>query len=103
MPQLPMLGKGKEYHLSEKEETKDLQRSFPITPKVRKEISLKIQCYGCSKLGHYRKDCPNMKEEDKKKFNYKRHHAHAVEDDAPKKKEKKKHKSMSYTLLSQEL
>ncbi len=29
-----------------------------------------------------------MKEEDKKKFNYKRHHAHAVEDDASKKKAK---------------
>ena len=29
-----------------------------------------------------------MKEEDKKKFNYKRHHAHATEDDASMKKEK---------------
>ena len=42
-------------------------------------------CFGCSELGHYKKDCPNMKEEDKKKFSYIRHHA---EDDAPKKKAK---------------
>ena len=42
-----------------------------------------------------------MKEEDKKKFNYKRHHAHAAEDDAPKKKAKEEiEEYVLYSALS---
>ena len=58
-------------------------------------------CFGCSELGHYKKDCPNMKQEDKKKFNYKRHHA--AEDDVSKKKEKEEIEEYVLYSLSQKL
>ena len=58
-------------------------------------------CFGCNELGLYKKDCPNMKEEDNKKLNYKINHAHVAEDDASKKKEKKEiEEYVLYSALS---
>ena len=92
-----MLEKEKEDHLTKKEDSKDLQRSLLITPKVRKEISLTLSVLVASEIGHIRRNYPNMKGGSKKNFNNKRHHAHAAEDDEPAQK-KAKEEDEEYVL-----
>ena len=61
----------------------------PGLPSDQQKYLSKVICYGCNEIGHYKRDCPKFKEEDKKKrFFKKMHHAHATEDDASKKKAK---------------
>jgi hypothetical protein len=41
----------------------------------------KFKCYGCQEMGHIKRNCPHNKKEQVRKGKYKRHHAHATEDD----------------------
>ena len=38
-----------------------------FVPLNRKRNMDKIRCYGCSKLGHYKRDCPKSQREKRKK------------------------------------
>ena len=70
------------------------------TRKYNKDLS-KFIFYTCDERGHLARDCPRNKyRSHKRKGNKKIHHAHAVEDDEPRKKRIKQESDEKYVLIS---
>jgi hypothetical protein len=88
-------GKGK----SKKEDHSHCHKKSHKSHKGQKDYS-NIRCFICQKLGHIARFCPNSKDK-VRKGKYKRHHAHAAEDDEPdQKRAKGDESSEEYVLIS---
>jgi hypothetical protein len=76
-------------------------RRFQKFQKGQRDYS-NFKCYGCQEMGHIKRNCPHNKKEQVRKGKYKRHHAHATEDDelVQKKRIKEDDSDEEYVLIS---
>jgi len=49
-------------------------------PQKKKMNMAKIQCYGCQEYGHYKRDCPKLKKDNKKRGREEAHISEEVEE-----------------------
>jgi hypothetical protein len=72
---------------------------YKKTQKFKKDYS-NCRCYICQKMGHIAMNCPNSRDQ-VRKGKYKRHHAHAAEDDEPdQERTKEDDSSEEFVLIS---